>query len=229
MIMKVLGIDEAGRGPIIGPMVMCGYLVNESKIEDLKKLGVKDSKMLSPSRREYLFEKLTKLADDFIVVKLSAKKITELMNEKNLNKIEIGEMAKIIDLMDPDKVIIDSPEANTKKFADKIRAKLSNKDVVIVAENYADKKYPVVSAASIIAKVVRDREVKKIEKELGKPIGSGYPSDEVTMKYLEELISSGKDSDYIRKKWITYKRLKNKYSQRKLSSFGDNDEEADDS
>ncbi len=227
--MKVLGIDEAGRGPIIGPMVMCGYLIDSRKKDELKESGVKDSKMLSPARREYLFGKLMELADDFIVVKLSAKKLTGLMNEKNLNKIEIDEMAKMIDLMNPDKIIIDSPEANTKRFADKIRAKLSNKNVVIVAENYADKKYPVVSAASIVAKVVRDREVKKIEKKLGKPIGSGYPSDEITIKYLEELISSGKDNDYIRKKWITYKRLKNKYSQKKLSSFGGSDEETNDS
>jgi len=218
--MKILGIDEAGRGPVIGPMILCGYLIDDKNMGLLKSLHVKDSKLLSPSRREDLFSKLKKISSDYLIIKITAKKLNELMKEKNLNKIEIDNIIKIINLLKPDKVIIDSPEVNTKKFAEKINRGLKDKKIKIIAENYADKNYPVVSAASILAKVIRDRAVKQIQKKIGEDIGSGYPSDEKTINFLEKFIASGKDSDFIRKKWITYKRLKKKYSQRNLKNFG---------
>ncbi len=221
--MKTLGIDEAGRGPVIGPMVLCGYLIDDKKINALKSLHVKDSKLLSPSQREGLFGKLKKLADDYLIVKIPAKKLNELMKEKNLNQIEIDSMAKLINFLHPEKVIIDSPEVNTDKFSEKVRRKLDNKNVKIISENYADKKYPIVSAASILAKVIRDREIEKIRNKIGEDFGSGYPSDEKTSKFLEKFVAAGKKSDYIRNRWITYKRLKKKYSQGNLRNFGDYD------
>ncbi len=218
--MRIMGIDEAGRGPVIGPMVICGYVLDEKKIKKLEELGVKDSKLLSRHQREKMFEALKKLSDDHIIIKIPASKLNELMKEKNLNKIEIETMAKIINSAKPDRVIIDSPEVNTDKFVQKIRRHVKT-DVDIVAENYADKKYPIVSAASVMAKVVRDREIEKIEKDMGMTIGSGYPGDEKTLKALDTMIRKGL-TKHVRKKWITYKRIRENYSQTTLKRFGKN-------
>src|SRR3972149_2021104 len=97
--MRILGIDEAGRGPVIGPMVMCGYLVREEKVPKLKKLGVKDSKMLSRSKREELFPQLQKLAEDVIVLVIPAAEIDALRTVTNLNKLEIERMCHMVKLI----------------------------------------------------------------------------------------------------------------------------------
>ena len=116
-------------------------------------------------------------------------------------------------------VVIDSPEVNTKKFSEKIRGKLKNKKVEIVSENYADKKYPEVGAASIIAKQLRDAEIGKLHKKHGF-FGSGYPSDEVTVKFLRAWIKKNKEfPNFVRKSWFTVQRLKEEKQQTTLGCF----------
>ncbi|MEM5828666.1 MAG: ribonuclease HII [Candidatus Aenigmatarchaeota archaeon] len=216
----VLGIDEAGRGSVIGPLVICGVLIEESKIELLKE--AKDSKLLSPKRREKLEKKIKEVVKDFAVIKISSEEIDKLRSEKNLNNIEIENMQKIINLFNPDVVIIDSPEKNVKKFERKIREKIKNNKIKIICENYADRKYKVVSAASIIAKVERDREIEKIKKEYKIDFGSGYPSDERTIKFLENIIKNEKElPKFIRKSWLTVKRLGKRKLQAKIKYFLD--------
>ncbi|MEM5812923.1 MAG: ribonuclease HII [Candidatus Aenigmatarchaeota archaeon] len=216
----VLGIDEAGRGSVIGPLVICGVLIEESKIELLKE--AKDSKLLSPKRREKLEKKIKEVVKDFAVIKISSEEIDKLRSEKNLNNIEIENMQKIINLFNPDVVIIDSPEKNVKKFERKIREKIKNNNIEIICENYADRKYKVVSAASIIAKVERDREIEKIKKEYKIDFGSGYPSDERTIKFLENIIKNEKElPKFIRKSWLTVKRLSKRKLQAKIKYFLD--------
>ncbi|MEM5860904.1 MAG: ribonuclease HII [Candidatus Aenigmatarchaeota archaeon] len=216
----VLGIDEAGRGSVIGPLVICGVLIEESKIEFLKE--AKDSKLLSPKRREKLEKKIKEVVKDFAVIKISSEEIDKLRSEKNLNNIEIENMQKIINLFNPDVVIIDSPEKNVKKFERKIREKIKNNNIEIICENYADRKYKVVSAASIIAKVERDREIEKIKKEYKIDFGSGYPSDERTIKFLENIIKNEKElPKFIRKSWLTVKRLGKRKLQAKIKYFLD--------
>lgn len=216
----VLGIDEAGRGSVIGPLVICGVLIEESKIELLKE--AKDSKLLSPKRREKLEKKIKEVVKDFAVIKISSEEIDKLRSEKNLNNIEIENMQKIINLFNPDVVIIDSPEKNVKKFERKIREKIKNNNIEIICENYADRKYKVVSAASIIAKVERDREIEKIKKEYKIDFGSGYPSDERTIKFLENIIKNEKElPKFIRKSWLTVKRLGKRKLQAKIKYFLD--------
>jgi ribonuclease HII len=217
--MKILGIDEAGRGPVIGPLVMCGYLIDEKHIAKLRNMGVKDSKMLTPKIREFLLPKIKKLCDDFIILKASAKDIDKLRTESNLNKLEIGRMQHIINLLEPDRVVIDAIEANTKKFHSKVSSKIKNKGIEIVAENFADKKYHEVGAASIIAKVNRDKEISKLHKLYGN-FGSGYTSDERTIKFLKDWIKMNKEfPDIVRRSWITAIELKKQKEQRTLGSF----------
>ncbi len=194
-------------------MVICGYLIEESKLNLLK--DAKDSKVLSSKQREELEKKLKKIAKDYALVFLSAEEIDKLREVSNLNKIEIKEMQKMINLLKPDKVIIDSPENNVKKFEEKIRKGLKNKKIEIICENYADSKYPIVSAASILAKVARDKEIDRIKKEYKIDFGSGYPSDERTIKFLKDWLKTHKEfPKFVRKSWLTIEQIKNENSKK---------------
>jgi len=217
--MKILGIDESGRGPVVGPMVMCGYLVDEKKSGKLRDIGVKDSKMLTPQKRRALFPKLKKMCDDFVLLKISAEEIDKLRTVSNLNKLEIERMQHIINLLEPDRVIIDAIEANTKKFHAKISSRIKNKGIEIVAENFADKKYHEVGAASIIAKVSRDNEIHKLHRKYGN-FGTGYTSDDRTIKFLKDWIEKNKEFPAIvRKSWITAMEIKKAKEQKGLGQF----------
>ncbi|MEM7819746.1 MAG: ribonuclease HII [Candidatus Aenigmatarchaeota archaeon] len=216
---KILGIDEAGRGPVIGPLVLCGYLIDEKKVSELKNLGVKDSKLLTQKKRSILMPKLKKIADDLILLKISAKEIDKLREISNLNKLEIEKMQHMINLLEPDKVIIDTPELNTKKFHEKVYCKIKNKNIEIITENFADKKYYEVGAASIIAKVHRDIEIKKLHKKYG-DFGTGYTHDPRTIKFLKDWIKMNKEfPDFVRKSWITAIEIKNNKEQSIIKKF----------
>jgi len=213
--LKILGIDEAGRGPVIGSLVMCGYLIDEKNLEKLKSLGVRDSKLLTPSQREKLVPELKKLGKSFLV-SVSAKDIDSLRSSLNLNKIEIDMMNSLIKKAKPDKVIIDAPEKNTMAFAKKLDIE---KSIELVCKNYADKNHVEVAAASVIAKVERDSSIMKLHKKHSY-FGSGYPSDPDTMSFLKNWIKKNKDfPDFVRKTWITASELKRQKEQKSLKSW----------
>jgi len=215
--MKILGIDEAGRGCCIGPLVMCGYLIDERRLDKIKAIGAKDSKQLSDSQRRVLLPKLEKLADDLLVLRAEPHEITHI----NLNKLEIDKMQNIINSFDADRVIVDAIEANTKKFSRKLMSGVDDKKIELIAENYADSKYPEVSAASIVAKVRRDQNIIKLHREYGF-FGSGYPNDPYTINFLRNWIK--KNSIFppiVRKKWITVKNLMKEKEQTKVGGFID--------
>ncbi len=215
--MKILGIDESGRGPVAGPLTICGYLIDEKNISELKNLGVKDSKLLTEKKRSSLAPKLKKLSDDFVILKISAKEID--ISSNNLNALEIERMQHIINMFRTDKVVIDAPEVNTVNFSRKIMSKVKNKSIKLVSENYADKKYPEVGAASILAKVERDAEIKKLHKKYGF-FGSGYPADEITIRFLKDWVKKNKEfPDFVRKRWFTAKWIKEEREQTSMVKF----------
>jgi len=220
-LFTVGGIDEAGRGAVIGPMVIAGATVVPEDAEKLKKLGVKDSKLLSPKRREYLAKKLEGILKDVVVVKISACKIDDYKKRGvNLNKLEAMKMADILDCLDPNKVYIDSPENNTEKFK-KMISKMIKGEPEMIVEHKADQTYPIVSAASIIAKVERDAEVKRLHKKYGVE-GSGYPSDERTIEWMKSYLKEhGKfpEKELVRFSWDTTKRLLGEKKQKGLGGF----------
>lgn len=207
--MKVLGIDEAGRGPVIGPLVVAGVMVPERKFSILRKMGIKDSKKLTPERRKFLARKIRRISRVF-TVKISASDI-DRMREKgfNLNEIEKIAIKRIIAEAQPDSVIIDSVDVKPERLAEEIRSHFG--DIEVKAEHGADARYYPVAAASIIAKVERDLEIEKIQKRNRKlgDIGSGYPSDPRTRAFLESF-SYDELPDFVRKSWATVqKRRKN--------------------
>lgn len=197
--MKIVGIDEAGRGSVLGPLVVCGVAIEENRVKYLERLKLRDSKKLSPKRRIVLSRKIKKIAECY-PVKITAQDIDLLRSKDvNLNEIEKIAMKKIIGDSEPDISIIDCIDVKPKRFKAEIETYKENLEVV--AEHKADDKYVIVSAASIVAKVERDSEVQKIRKEF-KEIGSGYPSDPKTIAFLKKTPYEDLP-DFVRKSWAT--------------------------
>lgn len=214
----ILGIDEAGRGPVLGPMVVAGVVIDEKDEAMLKKSGVKDSKMLSPGQRERLAVEIKKTAKQIETVIFSAKQIDELMQIMSLNDVELNAMAKIINKLSSDSVYLDLP-SNGPGFMRELSAKIENKQRKIIAEHKADSKYISVGAASIIAKTTRDAIISDIQKKYSNygDIGSGYPADERTIDFLKNhLKKEGKLPEEVRTAWATTKELLQKDGQKKL-------------
>src|SRR3989338_3939179 len=184
--MLICGIDEAGRGPVIGPMVMCGVLVEESDLPKLKSLGVKDSKLLTKKTREKLFEKIKEIAKSYEIIIVEPKEIDDALESDslNLNWLEAHKSAEIINKLKPDKVTVDSPSNNCRAYTIYLK-KLLNCEVELECIHKADLKHVYVGAASVLAKVTRDREMDKIQKKYGNT-GPGYMSNPITQKFLEK-------------------------------------------
>jgi len=214
----ILGIDEAGRGPVIGPMVITGVSIDEKGVGKLKSLGVKDSKLLSPKQRENMFDKIINIVKKYKSIIIQPEEIdSALMSESlNLNWLEAIKSTEIINFLNPEKAIIDCPSNNITAYKNFLKKHLKNKTELIV-EHKADFKYAVVSAASIIAKVTRDNEIKKIQKKIKEPIGSGYPSDPITITFLEKNYNNYQG--IFRKEWASWKNINKKKKQKSLKDF----------
>jgi ribonuclease HII len=208
--MLIAGVDDAGRGPIIGPLIIAGVLVDEKDLLRLKELGVKDSKQLSPKRREQLATQIMKLALKCNVQSLSPTQIDKVVETgtklHRLNRLEADTMAKVIEVLKPDVAYVDASDVLAGRFKAHIIEKLPFQ-VKIVSEHKADVKYPVVSAASIIAKVERDGAVEKLSEKYG-DMGSGYVTDPKTVEFLENWIAKfGSYPDFVRRSWKPAKKL----------------------
>lgn len=222
VLIKILGIDEAGRGSVIGPLVICGLVIDEKDEHKLREIKVKDSKQLTPKKREELAPKIEKIATHIVVLRVPACKIDANRRKGvNLNQIEAIKMAEIINLLEPDKAIIDSPAYNTNKFRDYLWSKLENKNVELACENYADETYPVVSAASIIAKVDRDANIEELKKKVGYDFGVGYPHDAKTIEFLNKLAEQdgGRLPMFVRHTWDTAERIMTEHKQLRVLNF----------
>jgi len=207
------GIDEAGRGSLIGPMVIAGVSVKSSKLMLLQESNVKDSKMLLPSTRRRLYDLIVGNAEKVSVVEVSPKEIDKYVKYgkklRKLNYLEVIMMAKIVEALDVETVYVDSPDVKPKRLASDILS-LSKVKPKIVAEHHADQNYVVVSAASIIAKVSRDRRIDELAKEYGF-FGSGYPSDLRTMEFVKNWVESkGNLPDFVRLSWKSLKKIHSK-------------------
>jgi ribonuclease HII len=210
--MLVAGVDEAGRGCIIGPLVVAGVLVKEENLHVLRQIGVKDSKLLSPKKREALFTEIASLSERHHVVKLLPSEIDGAVECKRklhkLNRLEAQTMTQIINVLKPDEAYVDAADVLEERFKQHIQEGLTVK-AKITSKHKADKIYPVVSAASIIAKVERDKEIAALKSVYG-DFGSGYLKDQKTLLFLKQWIQT--HSEYpscVRKSWKTAKQVKN--------------------
>jgi ribonuclease HII len=203
-------------------MVIAGVTIEKNREKKLKSIGVKDSKELSPERREELAQLIEKLAKNILVLRVQPCKIDSYRAKGiNLDKIEAMKMAQIIDMSGADLVYVDSLEQNVKKFEELIRSFLENKNVELVVENYLDERIPVVSAASIIAKTERDAAIEEIKRKVNYDFGVGYSHDPRTIEFLKKLVKETKGNlpPYVRKSWVTVELLRKEAQQKKIRDF----------
>ncbi len=204
--MLVCGVDEAGRGSMIGPLVIAGVSIKQSKLKTLSQLGVRDSKKLTPSARERLYKKITSLVDNYAISKVTPKHVDSFVAKHRLNHLEASHMAKIIKKLQPSVSYVDACDVNAERFGAKITL-LANTGK-IKSYHHADSTFVIVSAASIIAKVTRDRVIAKLHKQYD--LGSGYPSDYKTVEFVSNWFSKhGQVPDFVRKSWSPVKLLMN--------------------
>jgi ribonuclease HII len=213
----LIGIDDAGRGPVLGPMCLAGVMIRQENEKSLKDEGVADSKLLTPKRRESLIEFIkSKSLATFHQLITPIEIDTGFGMGLNLNEVEALAAANIINELTQKlsaeqketlKIILDCPSINTEGWKRQLMRYVQEKSLEknIICEHKADFKYPVVSAASIIAKVTRDSEIEKIKEKIGIDFGSGYPSDPYTKKFLLENALNPKFKGIFRESWSTWK------------------------
>lgn len=211
------GVDEAGRGSIIGPLVVAGISIRKSKISKLRQIGVKDSKMLSPKSRANLFNLVMDMADSLCINIISCAMVDYSVFLNRLNKLEAETMASVINSIQADKVYIDSCDVNPCRFRDYIESRLllssSSSKPKLYSMHHADSLNVVVSAASIVAKIVRDKQIQEI-RNTHHNIGSGYPSDWKTMLFIREWVSKYKCAPHFaRKSWSPLKKMLEEVAQ----------------
>jgi len=209
------------KGPVIGPLIIAGATFNDdSKLVELK---VRDSKKITPKRRRVLARIIKEIAVNYEILVIPAKDIDDMRKVMTLNEIEVNGFTKVIKKLKPEVCYVDSADVNEKRFAQDILNGLSFKPDII-SRHKADDIYPVVGAASILAKTRRDEEVRDIELELRKklnlPLGSGYPADPVTKRFLSIWVERfGKLPPYTRHSWKTAQKLIEEKVTKKLDDF----------
>ena len=212
----ICGVDEAGKGPVMGPMVVAAVSVENAKL--IKSVGFRDSKLLTPQKREELFD-FIKEKYKYAVEVIHPEKIDEYRRKNQLNLLNRKAFEKVIIKLNPNIAYVDAADVNEQRFGREIKANLTNQnDTDVISMHKADSKIPVVAAASIIAKQTRENEIEKLKKKIG-DFGSGYPSDERTIKFLKSYFhDNAKWPSGTRKSWKTIERIR---PVRKLSDFGD--------
>jgi len=212
----ICGVDEAGRGPVIGPLVVCGVCVESD--DNLREMGVRDSKKLTAARREELAPRIREVAK-VEIVEVPAIEIDTMRAIMTLNEFEARLFATVIERLCPETAYVDAADTDEQRFGEMVRKELRS-PCRMFSRHKADETYPVVSAASIVAKVVRDARIAEIEREIGQPIGSGYASDPYTMSFLKNWIGSkGSLPPHTRRSWEPAQNLMMLNSLRKLDSF----------
>ncbi len=208
MLSYIAGVDESGRGPVVGPLVICCAYCKREHEKKLNKFAKNDSKALTPKQRKEAFDELRKFCE-FKWIEVSASDLNRLMERMSLNDIEAQVMASLGSKLRNADIMIDMPDRYSWTFRKRMqRFGLERFE----AEHKADEKYPIVAAASICAKLMRDEKLEKIKNEVGFDFGSGYPGDERTRAALKDKEKFSKLKPFIRKKWKTLETIQ----QRKL-------------
>lgn len=210
----VVGIDEAGRGPVIGPLVVAAVAVPDRG--DLDDLPLRDSKQVPSDERVTLADRIRSRAA-VAVEAMPASDIDEARRTRSLNAIEVDLFARAADELDGRTVLADAADVDADRFGDRLTQRLPG--VEVVAEHGADATHAIVSAASIVAKVDRDRRVREIADDLDADVGSGYPSDPTTRAFLRSWVADhGELPPHTRRSWSSAEAVLAEVQQ---SSIGD--------
>ena len=212
-----IGVDEAGRGPAIGPLVVCALGVPEEDIEVLSDIGAKDSKSMSKKKRMELASEIYSEAEKrrwkIGLISCSASRIDQERIRTNLNKLEVELFKEAILATDIKKnlgeILLDACDIDEQRFGNNVHNNLGKKweKWTVKSKHKMDSDNIIVGAASILAKVQRDSEISQIGKSLNLEIGSGYPSDPKTKIAIKELVSGEYPNRYLRWSWKTVERI----------------------
>lgn len=209
------GVDEAGKGAVLGPMVVAAVACDHEDL--LPGIGIKDSKQLSPQRRAGLYDEITSTCPIALRV-VSAGEIDLERKSMTLNVLLARLHAAVITDLVPDLAYVDACDVIAERHGKMVTSYLGC-ECRVVAEHHADKSFPLVSAASIVAKVVRDREIEVLAAKYG-DIGSGYPSDQRTIDFLSAaILRSGKPPVFARTSWKTVEKMISERSQASILDF----------
>jgi ribonuclease HII len=215
----VLGVDEAGRGCVLGPLVVGGFVLREDRLPELTSLGVRDSKLLTPAKREALYADLLRTGVCHSIP-LHPREIDQWVARGKLNDLEAEAFALIARRSQAALAFVDSCDPVPRRFGRRIR-RLAGVPIQVVSAHHADRDFPIVGAASIVAKVRRDRALRELETEVGSPLGSGYPSDPLTVAFLRETLRrEAHPPAWVRSSWATTERVMAERSAHTLDEFG---------
>jgi len=187
--MLVAGVDEAGKGPVLGPLVVACVVMDEHALHELERLGVRDSKRLSARRRARLADRIKEMADVHILA-LSPREIDAMRERTTMNWVMVHCFSDVLVRARADVAYVDAADVSEERFAERVMHCLLERGCPtrVIALHRADVHIPVVSAASIVAKVHRDTAIGELTRTYGK-IGSGYPSDPSTISFLRDWIA----------------------------------------
>ena len=217
----ICGVDEAGRGPVIGPLVIAGVSYEDDSF--LIKYNIRDSKKITPKTREMLANKIKKSAITYEILTINASDIDDMRKVMTLNELEVNAFSQVIKKLKPELCYVDAADVNEKRFGKEILSRLTYKSTII-SKHKADELYPIVGAASILAKTTRDEHVQqianKLQKKLNLPLGSGYPADPVTKKFLKTWLETYKElPPHVRHSWKTAQQLLENSKMKKLDDY----------
>ena len=212
----ICGVDEAGRGPVLGPLVIAAVAAVDDRA--LRDLHVKDSKQLTKKKRAELAPLISACARVETLV-ISAAEIDAYRLNGSLNDLEAAGFATLIQRLQPAQAYVDAADVKAERFAEVIRQQLDFK-LDLVAAHKADATFPIVSAASVVAKNLRDELIEAIAAEFGEPIGSGYPGDAVTRNFIEQwLRRHGTFPPHTRTSWKTAQEIASQIKITKLTDW----------
>ncbi len=199
------GVDEAGRGPVVGPLVMAWVQVDTARVSELVALGVRDSKCLSRAQRERLFPRIIRECLQWDVVCL----LPIALDRFSIARLQLTTLIEWVRLYRPDRVTVDAlgPRNAIPRWLRDIRTAIPDWRGVCRMFPGADREDPVVAAASILAKVIRDRAIVWLRERYG-DFGWGYPSERKTRQFLQEWYRQhGRWPVWVRQKWRTCRKV----------------------
>lgn len=215
----IVGIDEAGRGPVIGPMVVCGVAISSKHIKKINSMGLKDSKLLTPKKREEFAEQIKEVCEYELVIVGPEQIDSRVPSASTLNELEVECFSSLITAFKPKTAYLDACDVNAERFGRNVRKRIDF-EVEVISRHNADRDIPIVSAASILAKVHRDCLIKEISEAVGEDVGSGYSHDPVTIEFLKSYFKKNRSMPpFVRKTWKTTADVINDCLQSRLTGF----------
>lgn len=220
----LVGMDEAGRGPVLGPLIIGLCIVSKNQVQILKKIGVMDSKTLSAKRREKLYSEIIESINGYGILKISAEEIDSLRTSgKTLNEIEIMGFKYLLTRFSFSQSIelqLDAADVNAERFGRNFEEIVNGS---IDSRHKGDSIFPAVSAASILAKVTRDQNMVRLQEEIVEfdpslpQVGSGYPN-KISKNFLKEYYKKYKIfPNFTRESWDTTQKLLQEIKGKKTS------------